>query len=67
MGADLRYVNLSGAYLRGANLRGITVKGARFGAGLGLLEEEKQDLAKRGAIFTDTSGDRSTSYSPVHC
>ena len=63
-GANLRGVNLSGVYLRGANLRnanlsGAKVENARFVWNKGISDILKQDLIKRGAIFEDTSGDRS--------
>jgi uncharacterized protein YjbI with pentapeptide repeats/transcriptional regulator with XRE-family HTH domain len=63
-GADLSGANLSGAYLNGANLSrayliGAVVEKAQFGDNLGLTEEIKLDLKQRGAIFEDSSGDRS--------
>ena len=38
---------------------------AYFGEGTGLSQTEKEDLARRGAIFDDASGDRESAYSPV--
>jgi len=69
--ADLSEANLCGADLRGAflnraNLHGATVQDAQFGEGKGLSREEKQDLARRGAIFDDASGDRGSAYFPVN-
>jgi uncharacterized protein YjbI with pentapeptide repeats len=58
-GANLSDANLSGANLSGANLSGAVVEKARFGANLGLTEEMKLDLKQRGAVFEDSSGDRS--------
>ena len=49
--ADLSDANLSDAYLSNAYLSGATVTKAIFGSGIGLSEEEKQDLIERGAIF----------------
>jgi uncharacterized protein YjbI with pentapeptide repeats len=69
--ADLRLAVLNRADLRGANLRGAVLKDAmvvktQFGHGRGLSQEEKQDLARRGAIFDDASSDRESTYSPIH-
>ena len=50
-GADLSEADLSGANLRGANLNGVNVIRTRFGVGLCLSHEAKQDLVQRGAIF----------------
>jgi uncharacterized protein YjbI with pentapeptide repeats len=63
-GANLREANLSGANLReanlsGANLSGADVKNAIFIDATGITPEQKQDLIRRGAIFGDTSNDRS--------
>lgn len=60
--ADLSEADLRRADLRGADLNGAMVQNARFGEGVGLSQEEKQDLARRGAIFGDTSGDRELVY-----
>ncbi len=57
--ADLSDANLSGAKLSGANLSRAVVEKARFGANLGVTEEMKLDLKRRGAIFNDSPGDRS--------
>ncbi|WP_353737523.1 MULTISPECIES: pentapeptide repeat-containing protein [unclassified Microcystis] len=64
IGADLRGANLSEAdlswaILRGANLRGANVKKAIFIDATGITPEQKQVLIRRGAIFGDTSNDRS--------
>jgi uncharacterized protein YjbI with pentapeptide repeats len=58
-GANLSDANLSDANLRGANLIDAIVEKAQFGASLGLTEEMKIDLKRRGAIFEDSPGDRS--------
>ncbi len=58
-GAILSGAFLRGANLRGANLRGANVKKAIFIDATGITPEQKQDLIRRGAIFGDTSNDRS--------
>jgi len=58
-GANLSGANLSDADLSGANLSGIQVEKTRFSDNLGITEELKKDLIKRGAIFDDSPGDRS--------
>ncbi|OUC12593.1 MAG: hypothetical protein B0A82_21820 [Alkalinema sp. CACIAM 70d] len=78
--ADLRKANLSGANLRGANLRGVNLRGADLseanlcGADVsnalfinttGLSSNDRADLERRGAIFEDNSGDRSSTRSLV--
>jgi hypothetical protein len=62
--ANLSEANLSGAYLSGACLRGAYLSGAKvenaiFIDATGITPEQKQDLIRRGAIFGDTSNDRS--------
>jgi uncharacterized protein YjbI with pentapeptide repeats len=57
--ANLRFANLRFANLSGANLSGAVVENAQFGDNLGLTEEMKLDLKRRGAIFEDSPGDRS--------
>jgi uncharacterized protein YjbI with pentapeptide repeats len=72
--AILSDANLSGAFLRGANLSGANlwiadlsgaflsgaeVENAIFTNATGITPEQKQDLIRRGAIFGDTSNDRS--------
>ncbi len=72
--ANLSDANLSGAFLRGANLSGANlwiadlsgaflsgaeVENAIFTNATGITPEQKQDLIRRGAIFGDTSNDRS--------
>ncbi len=47
------------ANLSDANLSRAVVEKARFGANLGVTEEMKLDLKRRGAIFNDSPGDRS--------
>lgn len=69
-GADLSGTNLSGTNLRfadlsGASLSSANVMRARFGYGRGISEPVKEDLINRGAIFDDSSGDRSDSRVPV--
>jgi uncharacterized protein YjbI with pentapeptide repeats/DNA-binding Xre family transcriptional regulator len=66
-GADLSNANLSGANLRGAdlsdtNLSDANVERARFSSGIafGITEQLKQELIKRGAIFEESLGDRSS-------
>jgi len=63
-GADLSEADLSRADLWGANLieadlSGADVKNAIFINATGITPEQKQDLIRRGAIFGDTSNDRS--------
>jgi PAS domain S-box-containing protein len=50
---DLSNTDLSNANLSGANLSGAKVQNAKFGDNLGISEETKSDLRKRGAIFED--------------
>jgi uncharacterized protein YjbI with pentapeptide repeats/DNA-binding Xre family transcriptional regulator len=57
--ADLSDADLSGTNLRGANLNRAVVEKAQFAANLGLTEEMKLDLKRRGAIFEDFPSDRS--------
>jgi uncharacterized protein YjbI with pentapeptide repeats len=57
--ADLFRAELSGANLRDANLSGTKVEKARFGYNPGITEYMKHDLKQRGAIFEDSTGDRS--------
>jgi uncharacterized protein YjbI with pentapeptide repeats len=64
--ADLSNANLSGAQLRGAdlsntNLSGASVNNTQFGYNKGISESMRRDLIARGAIFEDSSGDRSES------
>jgi uncharacterized protein YjbI with pentapeptide repeats len=59
--ADLRYAKLMLANLSGANLSGADVNHAQFGNNSGISKSMKQNLIDRGAIFDDTSGDRSES------
>jgi len=58
-GANLSWANLSWANLSWANLSGADVKKAIFIDATGITPEQKQDLIRRGAIFGDTSNDRS--------
>ncbi|WP_313929987.1 pentapeptide repeat-containing protein [Trichocoleus sp. FACHB-262] len=44
--------------LKGANLGGAIVEHTLFGKGIGLTQAEKLDLEQRGAIFSDSTGDR---------
>ena len=53
MNANLKNAQLLGADLTEANLEGAKLEGAMFGNNLGVSEEMKQDLIKRGAIFKD--------------
>ncbi|GCA76746.1 secreted effector protein PipB2 [Microcystis aeruginosa NIES-2520] len=57
--ADLIRADLSGASLIRADLSGAWVKNAIFIDATGITPEQKQDLIRRGAIFGDTSNDRS--------
>ena len=57
--ADLRGANLRGANLSDADLSGAIVEKAEFGWNIGLTEDMKLDLKKRGAIFEDSPEDRS--------
>jgi hypothetical protein len=64
IGADLRgailiKANLIGANLSGADLIEADVENAIFIDATGITPEQKQDLIRRGAIFGDTSNDRS--------
>jgi uncharacterized protein YjbI with pentapeptide repeats len=74
-GANLSSANLGGADFRGSDLISTNVLDAYFGEGLGLSDEEKQDLARRGAIFGDVlgrairsenKGSRATNHSSIH-
>jgi uncharacterized protein YjbI with pentapeptide repeats len=58
-GANLSWANLSGANLSGADLSGAEVENAIFINATAITPEQKQDLIRRGAIFGDTSNDRS--------
>ena len=58
-GANLWGANLIEADLSGADLSGADVKNAIFINATGITPEQKQDLIRRGAIFGDTSNDRS--------
>jgi uncharacterized protein YjbI with pentapeptide repeats len=58
-GANLSKANLSGANLSGADLSGAEVENAIFINATAITPEQKQDLIRRGAIFGDTSNDRS--------
>jgi uncharacterized protein YjbI with pentapeptide repeats len=59
IGAILREAKLIEADLSEANLSGADVKNAIFIGATGITREQKQDLIRRGAIFGDTSNDRS--------
>jgi uncharacterized protein YjbI with pentapeptide repeats len=65
--ADLRRAKLMFANLSGANLNGAEVNDAQFRNNLGISESMRQNLIDRGAIFDDTSGDRSESKNLVPC
>jgi uncharacterized protein YjbI with pentapeptide repeats len=58
-GAILSRAILSGANLSGADLSRAEVENAIFTNATGITPEQKQDLIRRGAIFGDTSNDRS--------
>jgi len=57
--ADLSGAILSEADLSEADLSGAKVENAIFIDATGITPEQKQDLIRRGAIFGDTSNDRS--------
>ncbi|NER25434.1 MAG: pentapeptide repeat-containing protein [Symploca sp. SIO1C2] len=65
IGADLSGANLSSTNLSGADLIGVQVHRARFEGSVGIPEEIKLDLIRRGAIFEDSPGDRDRSFIPV--
>ncbi|MBW4523343.1 MAG: pentapeptide repeat-containing protein [Scytolyngbya sp. HA4215-MV1] len=65
-GTDLSDADLRGAFLSRVALRDAVVVNAQFGQGIGLSQAKKQDLAMRGAIFDDASGDRESMYAPIH-
>jgi uncharacterized protein YjbI with pentapeptide repeats len=54
-GAKLGYADLREADLREADLDGADVNRTRFGTGLGVSEEQKQNLIERGAIFDSSN------------
>jgi uncharacterized protein YjbI with pentapeptide repeats len=56
--ARARNIYRKGTSLRGITLSGAIVENARFGEGVGLTQAEKLDLEQRGAIFSDSTGDR---------
>jgi uncharacterized protein YjbI with pentapeptide repeats len=56
--ANLRDSKLLGANLIEADLSGANVKNARFGNNLGISEEMKLELIRRGAIFEGSKGER---------
>jgi uncharacterized protein YjbI with pentapeptide repeats/predicted transcriptional regulator len=60
--ANLSRANLSRANLFDANLSCADVQDTRFGYNTGISESMKIDLENRGAIFEDSSGDRSETY-----
>ena len=59
-GSDLRYASLIGSDLRYAN-----VENTLFRYNQGISLEIRNDLVKRGAIFEDSFGDRSSIYFPT--
>ena len=62
--ADLREADLREVDLGGADLREAVVAQARFGTGIGLSEQSKENLIKRGAIFNDLLGETALSLVP---
>jgi hypothetical protein len=50
-GADLSGADLSDANLSDVNLSDASVSSTLFGSGIGLFDEQKQNLTERGAIF----------------
>ena len=70
-GASLESAYLVRAYLEDANLEGAIlenadVEKAQFGNNLGINEELRQDLIKRGAKFVDSPEDPVAANTPVH-
>lgn len=61
---NLSFANLRSADLSDATLSDAVVENAQFGGYLGLTEEMKLDLKRRGAIFEDSPGDRSWVFIP---
>jgi hypothetical protein len=57
--ANLSKAKLSGAELSGTNLNNANVSETLFGLNPGISESIKQELIERGAIFIDSSNDRS--------
>jgi Pentapeptide repeats (8 copies) len=57
--ANLSKAKLSGAELSGTNLNNANVSETLFGLNPGISESMKQELIERGAIFIDSSNDRS--------
>ena len=49
--ADLRHADLRGATLNKTNWIGAWVEGCRLGMGVGLTDEQRQDLKNRGACL----------------
>jgi uncharacterized protein YjbI with pentapeptide repeats len=62
--AELGGANLSGANLSEADLRGANVENTQFAKNLGISEETKLVLLRRGAIFEDSTGNRSEVLTP---
>ena len=52
------------ANLQGADLTDTIVEGCQFGDGVGLSAIEKEHLKRRGGIFNDAPGDRSSVETP---
>jgi uncharacterized protein YjbI with pentapeptide repeats len=61
--ANLKNADLRFASFEQIDLRGAIVEACNFGQGFGLSELDKFELRKKGAIFNETSGDRSSIYS----
>jgi uncharacterized protein YjbI with pentapeptide repeats len=64
-GANLSGANLSRTKLHGAKFSGVDVRNTRFESSLGISEFMKQNLIDKGAIFNDSSGERSESINLV--
>jgi hypothetical protein len=67
--ANLNIAELSGANFIDANLseadfRGANVENAQFARNVGISAETKHVLIRRGAIFDDSSSDRSEALMP---
>jgi len=50
-GANLSWANLTDANLTDADLTGATLHQTQLGTGIGLSEEQRQELSNRGALF----------------
>ncbi|WP_272954029.1 pentapeptide repeat-containing protein [Dulcicalothrix desertica] len=60
IGANLSNANLKYANVIGTDFSGANVSNAQFSKNPGISEPIKQELIRRGAIFEDSPGDRSS-------